>query len=199
MLEAFSQMHSGKYTYLAAFEGFCIRFVHLQPAISQQGRCNQSFLLRTGKVGGGTQALSPPQRKSLERQQIAEFRRRYGPTLKIDRRSELLLCKSVRGEIMGCAGVEVDYISRPDGGDRVSAPLMSNVAVGRKFRRRGIAEDLVKRTEELVRKQWGYKECFLYVEKRNIAAVQLYRKMGYRKLWQVDDAKTCKSSRLAIK
>jgi len=109
----------------------------------------------------------------------------------MDRRAELILCTNGAGELMGCAGVEVDTISKSDGrGERFKAPLMSNLAVGRKFRRRGLAEDLVKAAEVIARKEWGFDECYLYVEKRNKAAVKLYKKMGYRTVWEDDKAKT---------
>eukprot|EP00957_Ditylum_brightwellii_P116958 8921358-Ditylum_brightwellii.AAC.1 len=67
---------------------------------------------------------------------------------------------------------------------------MSNLAVNRNFRRRGVAEDLVKAAEELARREWGYNECYLYVEKQNVPAVKLYRKLGYRPIWEDDSAKT---------
>uniref|UniRef100_A0A6U3U1B8 N-acetyltransferase domain-containing protein n=2 Tax=Ditylum brightwellii TaxID=49249 RepID=A0A6U3U1B8_9STRA len=145
-----------------------------------------------GKVGGGAKTLSPAQATSLERQQIMEFRRRYGPKMsKADRRAELLLCRSSSGDFLGCAGIEVDLISKADGSqERFPAPLMSNLAVNRNFRRRGVAEDLVKAAEELARREWGYNECYLYVEKQNVPAVKLYRKLGYRPIWEDDSAKT---------
>ena len=124
-----------------------------------------------------------------------EFRRRYGLRMapQQDRRNELLVSRNGRGEIMGVLGIEVDRI--PEGrvggsSTRVHAPLMSNVAVGRKFRRRGVAEELVSAAEDLVRKQWGYNECYLYVEKRNTPAINLDRKLGYRKIWEDDTART---------
>lgn len=145
-----------------------------------------------GKVGGGAKTLTQSQSSSLERQQVLEFRRRYGKKMSNrDRRAELLLCRNGGGEFMGCAGLEIDNISKADGlSNRFSAPLMSNLAVGKKFRRRGIAEDLVKAAEDMARKQWGYNECYLYVEKRNTAAVKLYRKLGYRPVWEDNKAKT---------
>ena len=92
---------------------------------------------------------------------------------------------------MGCAGIEVDKIQTPNGkAKQFKAPLMSNLAVGKEFRRKGIAEDLVVAAETLARKEWGYSECFLYVEKKNAPAVKLYRKLGYRKEWEDDTAKT---------
>lgn len=151
-----------------------------------------------GKAGGAAE-LAPFQRSSIERQQVLEFRRRYGPnsgrsTNPADRRAELLLCRDASGTFLGCAGIEVDNISKADGrtamGGRVQAPLMSNLAVGKKFRRKGVAEELVKQAEDLARREWGYDECYLYVEKRNAAAVKLYRKLGYRQVWEDDMAKT---------
>jgi ribosomal protein S18 acetylase RimI-like enzyme len=98
-------------------------------------------------------------------------------------------------EILGCVGVEVERI--PNGSllsyaepYRRAAPLMSNLAVSRSYRRRGLAEELVQAVETLVRKQWGYTECYLYVEERNRPAIRLYQKLGYRKLWRDDTAKT---------
>lgn len=144
-----------------------------------------------GKTGGVEQ-LSPKQSQTLTKQQMSEFRRRYGLKVggKKDRRAELVVCQNKRtGEVMGCAGIEVSSISTPNGRS-APAPLMSNLAVGKKFRRRGLAEDLVKAAEDVARKQWGYDECYLYVEKKNSAAVKLYNKLGYKKQWEDDTAKT---------
>jgi GNAT superfamily N-acetyltransferase len=105
---------------------------------------------------------------------------------KIDGRN-CLFVKIPKKEIMGCAGIEVDVIG---GGVDVRAPLMSNLAVGRNFRRKGIAEDLVVAAEDLARKQWGFDSCYLYVEKKNTAAIKLYRKLGYKKSWEDPNATT---------
>lgn len=147
----------------------------------------------SGKVVGAKE-LSSRQIKSLESSQIAEFRKRYGPKSGNlnDRRSELIVCKnSITGEIYGCAGIEVTRISTPNGKSvQFSAPLMSNLAVGKKFRRKGLAEDLVRATEEFALKKWGYEDCYLFVEKRNSPAIKLYRKLGYIPMWEDDTAKT---------
>jgi ribosomal protein S18 acetylase RimI-like enzyme len=157
------------------------------------------------RAAGGKDAssvtLTQVQAASLERQQVQEFRRRYGrrggaSTALADRRAELLVCSNASGEVVGCAGVEVDQICKADGRgsgpvmNQIRGPLMSNLAVGRNFRRRGIAEDLVRATEEMARKDWGYDECYLYVEKGNVPAVKLYKKLGYRVMWEDDRAKT---------
>lgn len=147
-----------------------------------------------GKAGGAKE-LSPKQLKSLGNSQIAEFRKRYGSKLRNkaqDRRAELVVCKNDQsGDIYGCAGIEVSSISTPNGKrTKFAGPLMSNLAVGRKYRRKGIAEDLVKATEELALKEWGYDECYLFVEKKNAPALKLYKKLGYKVQWEDDTATT---------
>eukprot|EP00815_Leptocylindrus_aporus_P006839 CAMPEP_0116060680 /NCGR_PEP_ID=MMETSP0322-20121206/6569_1 /TAXON_ID=163516 /ORGANISM="Leptocylindrus danicus var. apora, Strain B651" /LENGTH=228 /DNA_ID=CAMNT_0003545365 /DNA_START=71 /DNA_END=757 /DNA_ORIENTATION=+ len=141
----------------------------------------------TGK-GGSKVELSSAKKKTLERNQMADFRRRYGNSL--NAKSDLFIAQSSNGEIMGCAGLEVDLIkprtSRENG---IKAPLMSNVAVGKKFRRKGIAEDLVKCAEKTA-VEWGYTDLYLLVERKNVAAVKLYMKAGYKKIWEDNDART---------
>jgi GNAT superfamily N-acetyltransferase len=145
----------------------------------------------TGKVGGGARTLTKSQRQQLEQSQNAEFTKRYGNARRI---SEMLLLRNNNEEIMACVGVEVDRI--PTTGSirnpttTISAPLMSNLAVSKKYRRRGLAEQMVRAVETVVRKEWGYDECYLYVEERNRAAVQLYQKLGYRNVWRDVDATT---------
>lgn len=160
----------------------------------------------TGKIGGADK-LTPQQSNSLERQQIMEFKKRYKPKVTVgsglnrlpgnyagrtsDTRAELVLCVDGKGECIGCAGVEVEKIKKMDGYDgSIQGPLMSNLAIGKKYRRKGLAEDLVKATENIARKEWGYDECYLYVEKRNIPAIKLYKKLGYKQIWEDDSATT---------
>eukprot|EP00571_Detonula_confervacea_P005367 CAMPEP_0172313276 /NCGR_PEP_ID=MMETSP1058-20130122/19903_1 /TAXON_ID=83371 /ORGANISM="Detonula confervacea, Strain CCMP 353" /LENGTH=323 /DNA_ID=CAMNT_0013026905 /DNA_START=46 /DNA_END=1017 /DNA_ORIENTATION=+ len=170
----------------------------------------------TGKIGGAD-SLSSTQSSSLERQQIAEFKKRYNAkrstagaaasvaakgsnrlpgnyatqSASLDSRAELVLCVDGKGECIGCAGVEVDKIKIMDGYDTtITGPIMSNLAISRKYRRKGLAEDLVKSTELIARKEWGYDTCYLYVEKRNTPAIKLYKKLGYKTIWEDDDATT---------
>lgn len=157
------------------------------------------------KVGGGAKTLSKGQAATLERQQIAEFKKRYrsrapkgGGKLPgkmsgwiSDDKAELVLLTAGKGEIVGVAGIEVETIKKMDGYDgNFRGPLMSNLAIGQNYRRKGLAEDLVRAAEKIARKEWGYDECYLYVEKRNAPAVKLYQKMGYRTIWEDDTAKT---------
>jgi RimJ/RimL family protein N-acetyltransferase len=157
------------------------------------------ILYRSSKLVGGENELSPRQTTGLSKEQIAEFRRRYGRRIgagnnsnSSDRRAELIICRSGKdGPIVGCAGIEVDRIATPNGQSLPApAPLMSNLAISKAYRRKGLAEDLVRAVENLARKEWGYEEFFLYVEKRNIPAVRLYRKLGYNNLWEDDTART---------
>lgn len=141
----------------------------------------------TAKVGGGARQLSDRQRAQLRQSQVAEFTKRYGGR----RQADLICCFNSNGEIVACAGIEVDSI--PDG--RLSAPrleyapLMSNLAVSRDYRRRGLAEVLVAAVEEQCR-DWGYDHCYLYVEQRNVPAIRLYHKLGYERVWTDDTAQT---------
>lgn len=78
----------------------------------------------TGKVGGGAEKLSPKQAFQLERQQVAEFNKRYRRRVGVpsgrlpgnyagrsfDSGAELILCVNGSGEIIGCAGVEGERI-----------------------------------------------------------------------------------------
>jgi N-acetylglutamate synthase-like GNAT family acetyltransferase len=75
----------------------------------------------------------------------------------------------------------------------VYAPLMSNLAVSRNYRRRGIAESMVKAAENYIRNTWPdeyNQSLYLYVERRNTRAIQLYQKLGYRRMWQDGNAQT---------
>ncbi len=74
----------------------------------------------TGKVGGGADTLSSKQTFQLERQQVAEFSKRYRRKVpkqsgrlpgnyagrSIDSNSELVLCVNGKDEVIGCAGIE---------------------------------------------------------------------------------------------
>jgi len=143
-----------------------------------------------GKVGGGSKELDDRQRRSLTSTQFMEFRGRYAGSSR--GQAQLVICQLPDGEVIGCAGIEVSTI--PDGNlkapSKKRAPLMSNLAVSRKYRRKGIGELLVKDAERIARFEWGADDCYLYVEKRNVAAVKLYEKMGYRQVWIDKDAKT---------
>jgi ribosomal protein S18 acetylase RimI-like enzyme len=164
------------------------------------------------------------QRDSLYQQQWAEFTKRYG---NVRRNSELVILKQqqkkqkttkmtadttsyIGGDtdnddeiILGIVGVEVDRVPLDPNNDAVgttttrTVPVMSNLAVAKSYRRRGLAERLVQSAEKIVRdSDWNYgggntnddddDRCclYLYVEQQNVPAVRLYRKLGYTVVWK---------------
>jgi ribosomal protein S18 acetylase RimI-like enzyme len=142
-----------------------------------------------GKVGGGSKELNDRQRRQLSSLQFSEFRSRYAGVTR--GQAELILCQDAQGKLIGCAGIEVSPIpSQPKSVQTKRGPLMSNVAVSKKYRRRGIGEKLVQEAERIARYEWGFNDCYLYVEERNRAAVQLYQKLGYKRMWVDKDATT---------
>mmetsp|Transcript_20898 Transcript_20898/g.27001 ORF Transcript_20898/g.27001 Transcript_20898/m.27001 type:complete len:260 (+) Transcript_20898:53-832(+) len=148
----------------------------------------------TAKVGGGADQLTASQERDLRKSQLAEFNKRYSKG-KLVKTSQFFIVRNDEDEILACAGIELDII-REDGFmsplilER-SAPLMSNLAVSREFRRRGLAEQLVKAVEEYIIETWPEQEaCYLLVEGRNQGAVRLYKKLGYMIIWGDDQAET---------
>jgi ribosomal protein S18 acetylase RimI-like enzyme len=142
-----------------------------------------------GKVGGGAKELNDRQRRQISSLQFSEFRSRYAGVGR--GQAELILCQDAQGELIGCAGIEVSPIpSQPKSIQTKRAPLMSNVAVSKKYRRRGIGEKLVQEAERIAQYEWGFNDCYLYVEERNRAAVKLYQKLGYKRMWIDKDATT---------
>ena len=131
--------------------------------------------------------LKEEQRRRLRREQEVEFRRRYGsrqdPTR---RRSAFFVATDGDGWPVGCAGVELDGAA----GDSAIVPVMSNLAVGRDGRRRGVGAKLVKACEKSAM-GWGCETMTLVVEAKNTPAKKLYQKLGYQEVGEPDsDAKT---------
>ena len=149
----------------------------------------------TAKVGGGTNQLSSSQQQELRSSQLAEFQKRYGKGRLVNKSQFFVVRSGNNQEILACAGIELDVIR--DGGVsspqilEKKAPLMSNLAVSREYRRRGLAELMVDAVEEYVRQTWTDQEaCYLLVEQRNRGAVKLYQKLGYKTIWSDNDAQT---------
>ena len=103
--------------------------------------------------------------------------------------SALLLAER-GGEVVGVCGIEVMPLT-PTGLDRfryekgdpqgvlAHRPFLSNLAVRRDCRRKGIAKRLCGVAERTAR-GWGYSEVLLKVEADNRKARKLYRSLGYR-------------------
>ena len=78
-------------------------------------------------------------------------------------------------------GRVVGSVSTQPAGSRSRSWLVANVAVHPDFRRHGIALALMRATLDLVRAQGG-REAILQVDDDNLAAVSLYRQLGFARV-----------------
>ena len=95
-------------------------------------------------------------------------------------------------KVVGCVGVEVQKFvgnvplrrAENDLGDVeiLDRPVIANLAVASSARRKGLAKSLMREIEEEVKK-WGYDETILVVESANKKAVLLYKKSGYKPIF----------------
>ena len=60
-------------------------------------------------------------------------------------------------------------------------PVISNLIVSKKMRRKGIAKLLTARAEKIA-KSFGYKEIYLFVNVENIPAIRLYKSRRYKSI-----------------
>lgn len=79
------------------------------------------------------------------------------------------------------AGRVVGSVSTQPASSRSSSWLVANVAVHPDFRRHGIALALMRATLDLIRSQAG-REAILQVDDDNLAAVSLYRHLGFARV-----------------
>jgi ribosomal-protein-alanine N-acetyltransferase len=89
------------------------------------------------------------------------------------------LAARVNGEIAGFAIARVDIKRNKLFGHIVTV----NVAPA--YRRKGIAEKLLREVESALRVR-GAKECLLEVRESNVAALSLYQKLGYEKVGKLE-------------
>jgi len=66
-------------------------------------------------------------------------------------------------------------------------PVISNLIVSKKMRRKGIAKSLTTRAEKIA-KSLGYKEIYLFVNVENIPAIRLYKSCWYKSIGDEKDA-----------
>lgn len=132
------------------------------------------------------QELKNDQRKRLQREQLDEFKRRYGfrKGREDSRRRSAFFVATEGDAVSGCAGVELDGAA-----GAVNAPVLANLAVGPAGRRKGLGARLVKSCESSA-KDWGCAELTLVVEASNAPAKRLYEKLGYKETLRTEDAKT---------
>jgi GNAT superfamily N-acetyltransferase len=104
---------------------------------------------------------------------------RYGASN--GRQNALVVAQDPNGDLLGACGV---YIKRRHSFAESDVPVLANLAVEPRARRRGIAKKLVGQCEDTVR-GWGFKKLFTFCEEANLPAQRLYSKLGYKQL-QVD-------------
>ena len=89
------------------------------------------------------------------------------------------LVTRVNGEIAGFAIARVD-IER-----NASFGHILTVDIAPAYRRKGIAQKLLHEVETIFREK-GIKECRLEVREDNVAALNLYQKLGYKKVGKLE-------------
>lgn len=76
--------------------------------------------------------------------------------------------------------VEISVRSIPElAAPSLTYPYLSNLAVRSRYRRLGIAQQLLLSCEQTIW-SWGYRDVYLHVMENNQAAAALYHKLGYR-------------------
>ncbi|MAD12812.1 MAG: hypothetical protein CMC04_08845 [Flavobacteriaceae bacterium] len=115
-------------------------------------------------------------------------------------------------DIIGCVGLDTQIlnekkrtlIKRPnkfsinslDNDDKL-VMVLSNLVVRRDKRNLGYAKQLIKSCE-IIARDFLFKEVFLMVDSENIPAQRLYKKMGYKKIFQDNTASCVISTPLAL-
>jgi GNAT superfamily N-acetyltransferase len=120
-----------------------------------------SFWVSKSEIG----SLSDKQRTQLLRDQLADFKKRYsggGADLSV-RRGLLLVATTGDGDVLGCAGIDLASAG--------ALPRMSNLAVSRRARKRGLGGRLVRACEDTARDAWGADELDLEVGRDDVALV----------------------------
>jgi ribosomal-protein-alanine acetyltransferase len=89
------------------------------------------------------------------------------------------LAARVNSEIAGFA------IARVDIGRNTSFGHILTVDIAPAYRRQGIAQKLLQEIETIFREK-GIRECRLEVREDNVAALNLYQKLGYKKVGKLE-------------
>ncbi len=84
----------------------------------------------------------------------------------------------VAGNLVGTVELGLRYNDSWTGAGK-SFPYLSNLAVHPKYRRQGVASQLLRASEKIAR-EWGFEDLYLHVLEKNYQARQLYFKLGYR-------------------
>ena len=93
----------------------------------------------------------------------------------------ILLVAEWEGEIAGVSGAHRAMVKAHATGHIA----MLGIAVGSRFRRKGVGKALLREAMRLAREQWSTRVFWLDVYRTNAAARRLYRKMGFRVTGQI--------------
>jgi len=110
-----------------------------------------------------------------------QFLSRTGPALRVLQTVMLGQQPWNLGFVWVEGGRVVGSVSTQPAATRSKSWLVANVAVHPEFRRHGIALALMRATLDLIRSQGGL-EAILQVDDDNLAAVSLYRQMGFARV-----------------
>mmetsp|Transcript_4479 Transcript_4479/g.16060 ORF Transcript_4479/g.16060 Transcript_4479/m.16060 type:complete len:328 (+) Transcript_4479:111-1094(+) len=153
-----------------------------QPELEDDTRAAAEFFVPTFFLRGKPSSVDEGQLRDLVAAQARDLARRYrgreGALFSVRRNND------GEGAIVACAGVQVDTLniaSSTAEREIARVPVVANVAVGRRARKRGYAKRMMALCEEQAR-EWGYERCYLVVEANNRPAQTLYRKLGYKKV-----------------
>ena len=153
-----------------------------------------AYLLADEMYGGDP--IPKGQRNELVRLEEKDMRDTYG---KKQYTSKLLLAEDINDNtLIGCVGVNTQAIDMQ--GKKLTAisswtntedevAVLANLVVRRGYRKKGIAKELGKQVEDQV-KEWGIGRVALTVNKDNTPAFKLYKKLGYKVIFEDSEA-TC--------
>ena len=140
---------------------------------------------------------------------LRNFNVKYGEDCEKGRQSIMIVAETSDGTIVGCVGMELMLLyengmaSWPRSGPSRShailkkRPFVSDLVVEASFRGLGLGRVLLEACHEIVSSQWAQEvramspaqrldldidNVFLKVDVENVAAVNLYRRMGYREV-----------------
>ncbi|GMI53553.1 hypothetical protein ScalyP_jg5461 [Parmales sp. scaly parma] len=161
--------------------------------------------------------ISNSRARTLESQQLAEFKKRYTfqrmsillkaeipfkginnkPTQpQVSTTTQLLLNtpdpSPSNTQIIGCAAVDVQPLYDFETEQKLPAcAVLSNLAITKNFRGRGVAKSLVKSLEFQVQTILKQQFIYLKVDSTNKRAINLYKKSKYKEVWRERTTSLC--------
>lgn len=95
----------------------------------------------------------------------------------------LVACRSSDGKVIGLLDIDNRLKQKP-------RPYMCNLAIDLKWRNKGLAKALICKSEQVSSEEWQQTEIYLKVRESNVAALSLYKNLGYQVVAQSIEAKT---------